>query len=110
MTVLLLTSETPHELYRMHTSLRMPFDRASSGDDSGAGISDFKMAFSIVSLPETIGIVCLSRPLPNVRTGRESHSIEDGILRHLPPSRSVARSFDAAFFPLVYAFVFHMAW
>ena len=49
MTVLLLTSETPHELYRMHTSLRMPFDRASSGDDSGAGISDFKMAFSIVS-------------------------------------------------------------
>ena len=88
----------------------MPFDRASSGDDSGAGISDFKMAFSIVSLPETMGIVCLSRPLPNVRDGRESHSIEDGILRHLPPSRSVARSFDAAFFPLVYAFVVHMAW
>ena len=110
MTVRLLTSETPHDLYRMHTSLRMPFDRASHGGDSGVGISDFKMAFSIVSLPKTMGIVCLSRPLPNGRDWREFHSIEDGILRHLPPFRLVARSFDSAFPPLVYAIVFHMAW
>lgn len=110
MTVLFLTSETPHDLYRMRTSLRMPFDREGDGGDSGVDISDFKMAFSIVSLQKTMGIACASRPLPNVRDWREIHSIEDGILRHLPPSRSLACSIASALLSFVDAIVFHMAW